>query len=102
PSHTPPARPPFPTRRSSDLARRAERPDDTDPRLAVRIVQGVRQVGDGDRWQRRIQPADGEREVAPDLRVAFRFLKRLHERRRQGDRKSTRLNSSHRTISYAV
>src|SRR5207248_4763560 len=80
---TPPQHPtPFPTRRSSDLLQRhvfGERRDVLD--LIVRQVQ-VLQLAQ-----------------ALERRQVFDLVLRQIERR---DRKSTRLNSSHRTISYAV
>src|SRR2546430_3978888 len=47
-----------------------------------------------------------DRFAAEVLQIAAFFLKRMHESQcavgRTGDRKSTRLNSSHSQISYAV
>src|SRR5690349_22587408 len=52
-----------------------------------------------------VQRPDGERAIVhgrdePAVRLAHRH--RLHHARRRADRKSTRLNSSHVEISYAV
>src|SRR5690348_18016816 len=69
-----------PTRRSSDLA--LARGDEHHVRASQRALDlVVRLLGGG----------------VPDLRVGTRA-----ETRRQLDRKSTRLNSSHPSISYAV
>src|SRR5690606_41919125 len=60
-----------------------------------RVLHGVRQ-----RTRRRIRAAEGAA-----ARQARRARPRHHEDRRtraEGDRKSTRLNSSHVKISYAV
>src|SRR5437764_10240747 len=66
----------FPTRRSSDLEDLAVLIDDVDRRHHVRM---------------------------PDARGEARFVdEHVDERAIAGDRKSTRLNSSHRCISYAV
>src|SRR5205807_6971775 len=47
--------------------------------------------------------ARGRRRSPPARRLARAFLRhRCAARRRRGDRKSTRLNSSHLVISYAV
>src|SRR5438874_7164661 len=54
----------------------------------------------GPRPRRRRRRAAAQREV-PGERVRGR-LGALYDRRRQPDRKSTRLNSSHVEISYAV
>src|SRR5207248_3524768 len=77
----------FPTRRSSDLRRhrfqRAERPPPQQPDTLGALPRGA-------------------------LPVARHLRRPLEDRLRPGDRpldrdrKSTRLNSSHRTISYAV
>src|SRR5207248_10500414 len=77
----PRALPSFPTRRSSDLSGLLE--DGKNPRGVVALVQA--QVG---------LPGERRAEEAP------RALEILAGR--VPDRKSTRLNSSHRTISYAV
>src|SRR3712207_7631590 len=60
----------------------------------------------GARLAVRVEPTDGAREVA--LRIVFprgsaaEAWPRLAAYGAQGDRKSTRLNSSHANISYAV
>src|SRR5437867_5673021 len=43
-----------------------------------------------------------DRSLVVDDQLALDRLREPHRRARAGDRKSTRLNSSHRTISYAV
>src|SRR5205807_8395472 len=79
---------PFPTRRSSDLQRR--------PRAAGRRGarrRGRRRGAAGERDQQRRDEGGGQESGAHgDLANAVRG----------GDRKSTRLNSSHLVISYAV
>src|SRR2546427_6607626 len=45
---------------------------------------------------------DGEHHVGPGLDIAVLTAKVVVEPRIRGDRKSTRLNSSHSQISYAV
>src|SRR2546430_13308627 len=74
----PPRSTPFPTRRPSDL------------RHSHRVQELPRRV------QREAQPGDNEGKL-PDLGEAQSCL-----HRRAQDRKSTRLNSSHSQISYAV
>src|SRR5690606_41891785 len=83
-----------PTRRSSDLGRGALHTE-------IRILRRVRAdpagaLGDG--------PLRLQGRVLPDGRLPFESTaKRAHpDRRRRTDRKSTRLNSSHVKISYAV
>src|SRR5207248_10658699 len=96
----PHALPSFPTRRSSDLLDRIG--------------------GDAREWLRAQLRGAAPLLAAPDLRPAAQTLEQALELRRdreaqkqaarlepalaaaQADRKSTRLNSSHRTISYAV
>src|SRR5438034_4572322 len=69
----------FPTRRSSDLGRGRDRvADDRD------------------------QPDDAERAVVAGERGEGDVPPRRAGAERRGDRKSTRLNSSHTVISYAV
>src|SRR5437879_6574706 len=89
----------FPTRRSSDLLRRVE-PEQPDLLIARQLVpERLPQPSGGDDPVRpsRLQLDDQLRGLQPvgqpDLAV------RLHG---DEDRKSTRLNSSHRCISYAV
>src|SRR5207248_11139755 len=72
----------FPTRRSSDL-------DDTHRKRPARMLCGIA----GDVWPGTTGPSrlpGGDGTADPG------------EGGRESDRKSTRLNSSHRTISYAV
>src|SRR5437762_10689393 len=71
----------FPTRRSSDLEGQAA----AILAVAQATAEGIRKVADTIRM-----PGGFE---AVQLRVAEQYI---------GDRKSTRLNSSHRCISYAV
>src|SRR5207248_9325618 len=89
-SGAPPPLHSFPTRRSSDLQRdlggRQQRPQ-----------RHPRQVQPPDRRQRRLPGP--EHQLAPAVADPEPCCDRPGRRR---DRKSTRLNSSHRTISYAV
>src|SRR5207248_11222787 len=79
----------FPTRRSSDLLRKRPRRIGRHSGLAA----GIAEIVDEDAALSRFLGHGGE--------VAVRAaLPRHHGQER--DRKSTRLNSSHRTISYAV
>src|SRR5207248_9032039 len=96
----PPALHSFPTRRSSDLARAGkhvfvEKPLGLDVREAERAVRECAEhrvtLAVGYNW--RFQPA---------LVEARRMLEDARLGKLLQDRKSTRLNSSHRTISYAV
>src|SRR5207248_3672106 len=87
----------FPTRRSSDLPRTA-------PRVSACTARGVRKsrppaaatrLGRVDHRHLGLQRRAGRVCVPPRRHLGGRP-------RRVEDRKSTRLNSSHRTISYAV
>src|SRR5690349_22814191 len=78
----------FPTRRSSDLLRRAALGVDPQPGVAV---------GRGDDPDRRGAGVRGDL-----LGVHHAADQPLRAADRPGDRKSTRLNSSHVEISYAV
>src|SRR5437867_9717994 len=82
---------PFPTRRSSDLAQRKlpENPAEALEMPTVEIVGTTPLPGLG--TPTRDVPANVQIYTSKDLAG-----------QRQTDRKSTRLNSSHRTISYAV
>src|SRR5207248_6697156 len=98
-SLTPPPHPPplhsFPTRRSSDLRRR---PALRRARMAREpVLQLPAPVVSA---RREIRGADGRGVAARCAGEGTRALRRAPVDRR--DRKSTRLNSSHRTISYAV
>src|SRR5207248_10717602 len=102
PHRRPPPRHSYPTRRSSDLSWRIAR---TNRSLASYLgVPPVALVGEAMSSLRQIA------EAGSDLPCPFcRDTQRKHEEyERAGkvasclDRKSTRLNSSHRTISYAV
>src|SRR5205085_9907872 len=80
----------FPTRRSSDLdAGSAERRE-------ARFILGRRRVAG--------EPAVGRRGMGgrPPVQAPDRAADRPANRARARDRKSTRLNSSHSQISYAV
>src|SRR5690606_41861795 len=98
----PPCSPSFPTRRSSDLV--VHRSDLYHAQLAATAAQL------DDRHDRRIQQAqralrqDGLDGVDRPLLGERRANARDQRERaaRAGDRKSTRLNSSHVKISYAV
>src|SRR5207248_9369916 len=92
--------PPFPTRRSSDLGRgRVHSARGRDDPAQACVGGGVRS-GAGARIGRDVGDLAEEidrllhvaHEVAPGHLLVLQHL----------DRKSTRLNSSHRTISYAV
>src|SRR5207248_11580174 len=102
PRHSPPPPPPHstphthssPTRRSSDLGdnedavrHRRRLPRELERRLLAQHAQKV--------LERPAARARGGAEALGDRQMAA-------ERFRAADRKSTRLNSSHRTISYAV
>src|SRR5207247_11201292 len=88
----PPYLPSFPTRRSSDLSRHRRRGADA--------LAGDSALGSGDRDAAPGRQPDGrdqgDRDV-PEARGAHHRRGREYE-----DRKSTRLNSSHEWISYAV
>src|SRR5690348_17636980 len=79
----------FPTRRSSDLVAEGEgaRP------VHLRIGVGVH--------RRPVGVRRGDVHVAPCEREVERFGRAAHGEE-EADRKSTRLNSSHPSISYAV
>src|SRR5690606_41088297 len=96
--HAPCLLPPFPTRRSSDLSSdpaHAPRGAGTPRRAAARLP---------------CAPATSTSSPPTQTREARRYRLRLVQARaqdrhsvfRQSDRKSTRLNSSHVKISYAV
>src|SRR5205814_9938204 len=80
----------FPTRRSSDLSAGSA------PSLKPFFARGRRTRGE--------QKREGTHatELAQASRLADSSCRRRGGRRRAGDRKSTRLNSSHLGISYAV
>src|SRR5207248_11120532 len=83
----------FPTRRSSDLLLRRIAEGCVDSALAAGLPEKrVR------RWLNGALAAIGARARLLAGRAAGGFVRRGHGE----DRKSTRLNSSHRTISYAV
>src|SRR5690606_41957689 len=82
----------FPTRRSSDLRQLA-----AEPRLHVERGERLH----GGNLQRRYQPGLLRRSDDAVARLLGR-QRRGAPPRRLGDRKSTRLNSSHVKISYAV
>src|SRR5256885_16738911 len=89
----------FPTRRSSDLQRVAQH-----AQAVQRVVHHKDDVGVV-RGVAGVSAAVGGRHLWP-LRVLIHrsplFLRLLHPLARAADRKSTRLNSSHLVISYAV
>src|SRR5207248_5282078 len=87
------APPPFPTRRSSDLLARLG------AGFAV-AVEAVKDRYQTHQVQRRQHAADHHDGQGPPRLGAD--LGRERRRQEAEDRKSTRLNSSHRTISYAV
>src|SRR5207248_10936413 len=92
----------FPTRRSSDLHFRFVRANRELQFHFVRNDVALRAAvnrtdGDHDRIERRTLAADDRLQRGDELRREHdRILRALRSR----DRKSTRLNSSHRTISY--
>src|SRR5207248_10769614 len=92
-AHGSPALPSFPTRRSSDLARDAERHCGSARRRPPPAVEAEGR-------------ARGRSRVAAEQTAEVSRARPQRARRRRArcgrDRKSTRLNSSHRTISYAV
>src|SRR5690606_41972752 len=98
PSDTPPVLPSFPTRRSSDLPISPISPISSAPPLVAHLPippPAVRHRRDPRRaLHRRVQSLRG-------LLLPARRRQSLHRQRRP-DRKSTRLNSSHVKISYAV
>src|SRR5437879_6983964 len=81
--------PSFPTRRSSDLAEVHE------VRLTRRVEHHVGRLHVAVDHPLRVGVRQGVSQLADDLGG-------LARRESTGDRKSTRLNSSHRCISYAV
>src|SRR5690606_41173362 len=94
----PPPRPPFPTRRSSDLQidRNPARPQLPGQTLGEGLQ---RRLGSG------IDRQAAERDTFPDIAVDgddAAAVGEVAQRRLCGDRKSTRMNSSHVKISYAV
>src|SRR5207245_3386771 len=98
-SRTPPALPPFPTRRSSDLLPVTADPDVSFPAVYV----GVGQPG--------AAPQELEAQVMQKIEGAVAGIGNIDsitswavegQANMMVDRKSTRLNSSHGSISYAV
>src|SRR5207248_9719124 len=94
--------PPFPTRRSSDLADRAHQRDGA--ALARRARRAEIGIGEDHECQRIEWRGEPVVKLGANLigligehAIVMGRIKKLPE-----DRKSTRLNSSHRTISYAV
>src|SRR5256885_9004730 len=68
-----------------------------------RHPRGLRVADQGAGVRRRAQPARAARRAGPARRRGGDHRRRAHRRHAgQGDRKSTRLNSSHLVISYAV
>src|SRR5207248_7031904 len=99
PAHPRPL-PSFPTRRSSDLAREHARQADSGHRHGP--------VGGQLPWRERLTSLRAWSDVAHNFRGDWQMLWKeitvgfLLAGFIAQDRKSTRLNSSHRTISYAV
>src|SRR5258708_17683604 len=69
-----------------DIAHQILRAQDLRPRLAFELIR----------------PADELAEILPGLGEARRLFRSARDPERGVDRKSTRLNSSHQIISYAV
>src|SRR3712207_7566581 len=63
---------------------------------------GLARKDDGDAHGRDHHDEAGEAHEREEQRVAVALLERVEEHAVPGDRKSTRLNSSHANISYAV
>src|SRR5206468_10294711 len=84
--------PSFPTRRSSDLCHGAELPPDAVDEI-IDGLPGLRRI-------RRFQLTHVLRQSRQALETRM-IVEEIGDRR-GGDRKSTRLNSSHDQISYAV
>src|SRR5207248_8254710 len=88
----------FPTRRSSDL----------EPKHRERVAVRLECIGlGGAKVQRRRKQQSLRRHFAAlerthELLEENSLVRRMNSLRAVQDRKSTRLNSSHRTISYAV
>src|SRR5207247_9575554 len=79
----------FPTRRSSDLVLRPSVPE-----LGRHLMSAEKRCGETDWFARRELPDDAQ---LFELGLERQAVSRFHL-----DRKSTRLNSSHEWISYAV
>src|SRR5207248_11756321 len=90
------APPTFPTRRSSDLSRS---PKPTHSREGSHRSPKPPRSREGS--YRSPEPSDF-RCARDGHQLSSRGVRRCVRANRTGDRKSTRLNSSHRTISYAV
>src|SRR5439155_11163739 len=92
--------PSFPTRRSSDLVEALAGDGD---RARVRLLAAGRQLGGGPALVDRRDRDGAGRARGHGEPVAVLVRRRVEEQRRlRRDRKSTRLNSSHVAISYAV
>src|SRR5207245_5360745 len=96
-----PIPPSFPTRRSSDLGFVAEltllNPTDTNGKVQLRFALGTKTPGSADGQGVAMESATIV--ATPPNQLTF-FDKKLPDGAK--DRKSTRLNSSHGSISYAV
>src|SRR5207248_9059938 len=89
----------FPTRRSSDLGA------DSGPEFVM--AMDLEDVTSPERLKRRVAAGalaslEGKSDQADAICKALASIKGLTLSIEMSDRKSTRLNSSHRTISYAV
>src|SRR5207244_12465486 len=85
----------FPTRRSSDLLDGEQR-----SRRSVTNI-GMRPTFNATSLSVETHLLDAQL-FSPPKRIEVRFWERLRDEKKFKDRKSTRLNSSHQIISYAV
>src|SRR5437773_8596999 len=70
--------------------------------ISIRVSFAGRRTGGGTAELDRLQERRRDREAAPPGGGEPQLLRARERRRVERDRKSTRLNSSHITISYAV
>src|SRR5207248_10075893 len=98
----PPHLPSFPTRRSSDLAHKTEMSCVNLIPTPHRSYHAPTSLGHVLGYMSEVTPEemDDHPEYRRGQTIGRRGLERRWEKDLRGDRKSTRLNSSHRTISY--